>query len=214
MSTHRGAIPGLIVLGWLVTCASTLGAQPAASGGQGPTVVTIPDLRLYVPAGEWSVERDVANAHITLIQHVVSRLGPRADVRIDVRVVRADPSRALAPVTAARRALDAETASLRAREKGGWTYKGVARDTTIGCRALVGERYRLEPGPARPTVADEEGTVFAWTPPDYRTTGRVVLFRLTMVTQGAQGVRVRGEEPFLKVIETLELQATPEAVIC
>jgi hypothetical protein len=211
MSSHRIFVAGLVVLGWLATCAAVAEAQKDAPGAK---TVAIPDFRLSVPPGDWAVERDVANAHVTLIEHAVSRLGPRVDVRIDVRTVRPDPARGLAPAAAARKALDAELNGLRDRARGGWTYTGAARDTTVGCRILVGERYRLRPPPRGSMVGDEEGTVFAWVPPDYAKHGRVFLFRLTMVTHGAQGVRVRSESPFFDVIQRLEVQSAPEGIIC
>lgn len=211
MSTHKTLLAAGIVLAWLATCAMIAEGQDPTTKRQ---VVSIPDFRLPVPAGDWSIEQDVKNGHVTLIAQRTSRLGPRGDLRIDVRVVRLDSARAFAPAAAALWVLNREVSEVRAREKGGWTWSGAPRDTTIGCRALVGERYRLKVERRGAEVSDEEGTLYAWAPPDFGSTGRIVLFRLTRLTRGAAGVRLHGDAAFYRVITDLELQSTAGAPIC
>lgn len=185
---------------------------PLVAGAQAARPVAIPDFRLTVPAGPWVVEQDAANAHVTLLATTTSRLGPRSEVRIDVRVVHPDPTRGLAPMAAAKAALATELAALERRAAGAKLVT-TPRDTTIGCRALVGAHYHLDPV-ARRTMGTESGTVFAWAPPEYAQTGRVVLFRLTAIERGATGLFPDREAAFLGVVQSLELQSTGAAVIC
>lgn len=170
----------------------------------------IPDFRVRGPGGRWTVETDVAGGHITLVEQLVG--GERNVIEIRVRQVTGD-SAAGTPLVVAQRLRDAERRALEERARvTGWRLEAAAADTVIGCRQLSGVRWRLSPGAVRRSPRREDGVVYFYTPPDYRSLGRAVELRWQ------SAVPVTGDprplDPFYLVIESLERTTPATGIVC
>lgn len=170
----------------------------------------IPDFRVRGPGGRWTVETDVAGGHITLVEQLVG--GERNVIEIRVRQVTGD-SAAGTPLVVAQRLRDAERRSLEERARvTGWRLEAAVADTVIGCRQLSGVRWRLSPGDVRRSPRREDGVVYFYTPPDYRSLGRAVELRWqsAVPVTGAP----RPLDPFYLVIESLERTTPATGIVC
>lgn len=199
--------PALGAVAVVLVLSSVAEAQrPAPPGARH----AIPDFRIRGPGGRWTVETDATGGHITLVEQLVG--GERNVIEVRVRPVSGD-SAAGTPIDVAQRLRDAERRSLEARARAtGWRLEAAVADTVIGCRQLTGVRWRLSPSDARRSPRREDGVVYFYTPPDYRSLGRAVELRWQ------SAVPVTGEprplDPFYLVIESLERTTPASGIVC
>lgn len=199
--------PALCALCVVVIVANVAEAQrPSPPGAHH----AIPDFRIRGPGGRWMVDRDATGGHITLVEQLVG--GERNVIEVRVRPVSGD-SAVGTPFEVAQRLRDAERQSLEARARAtGWRLEAAMADTVIGCRQLSGVRWRLSPSDVRRSPRREDGVVYFYTPPDYRSLGRAVELRWQ------SAVAVAGErrplDPFYLVIESLERTTPATGIVC